>query len=71
MNDKIIKILEKERKQIGKAIKRLILNAGNDSEIACNDLLNYSDILKKPLSKETLKPTKSSEKQRRLAIIIN
>ena len=51
MNDKIVKILEKERKQIGEAIKRLILNAGNESEIACNDLLNYSDILKKPLSK--------------------
>jgi len=40
---------ERERKSIGEAIERLIRNAGDESEVACNDLLSYADLLKQPL----------------------
>jgi methionine aminopeptidase len=45
-------VIEVERKEIGKAIRKLIENRGNETEIACNDLLNYSEFLQKALSQK-------------------
>ena len=45
INEDLKKMIELERIEIGEAIKRLITEAGDDIEIAINDLLNYSDIL--------------------------
>jgi len=36
------------REEIGKAIEQIIVEAGNEAHIACNDLLNYAEYLKNP-----------------------
>ncbi len=45
----IAAVKEEERRGIAEAMERLISHAGNETEIAVNDLLNYAELLKKPL----------------------